>query len=334
MDCLFIKHNDDELFTREPYCDCEFPNSIQIITSRGNKIHQLCKCKCFDNDGHNREWTWDKDSADTETFIEDNKITFHPEYSQGTQIIRGNKRLEPKMIHYWEIQICSCLTGTDMMFGIGTDKVNLNKHQYEFTSALGEDSQSWSYSYRGFKHHNAVLEKYGKKVTQGCIISVYLDLLRGHLEFYLNRKTLGIAYINIPIDDNTKLYPMICSTSSRSAVRLVNSTSVPESLEFRAMKIVSKKPNYLQELIKMPGLKRLMEIYWFLIPSSRYSYRSKKNELPIDDEVVLSKRAKKIRLKGDDHDITDINDIYSNVKIPIKDSEDDISVEDYRYYLL
>lgn len=73
------------------------------------------------------------------------------------------------------------------MIGIGTDLVDLFIHRYGFKSALGLDGHSWGYSYRGMKHHKGILKCYGKSFTSQCIVGVYLDLFKGHLEFYVNR---------------------------------------------------------------------------------------------------------------------------------------------------
>ena len=48
-------------------------------------------------------------------------------------------------------------------------------------------------------HHNGKEEKVyaNLKWSEGTIIGVHLDRWRGTLEFYLNRKPLGIAFSNI-----------------------------------------------------------------------------------------------------------------------------------------
>lgn len=43
------------------------------------------------------------------------------------------------------------------------------------------------YSHRGMIQHKNILKYYGKSYTKRCIVGVYLDLSRGHLEFYVNR---------------------------------------------------------------------------------------------------------------------------------------------------
>lgn len=74
------------------------------------------------------------------------------------------------------------------MVGIGTDQVDLLEHRYDFSSVLGLDASSWGFSYRGMVQHKNVLKYYGRAFAKQCIIGIYLDLFRGHLEFYVNRK--------------------------------------------------------------------------------------------------------------------------------------------------
>lgn len=132
------------------------------------------------------------------------------------------------------------------MIGIGTDKVSLTSHKYIFSSLLGSNANSWGFSFRGLIQHNNCMKYYGQKFVQGCIIGVYLDLFKGHLEFYLNRRSLGIAYRNIPIDKDIQLYPMACSTSAKSAIKLLNSSMYRESLQFRCMKIIGRNTHLVE----------------------------------------------------------------------------------------
>lgn len=53
----------------------------------------------------------------------------------------------------------------------------------------------------------------------------------------------GIAFRNIPLDKN--LYAMVCSTSAKSSVRLINTTSFRDCLQFRCMKVITKYPQLL-----------------------------------------------------------------------------------------
>lgn len=73
------------------------------------------------------------------------------------------------------------------MVGIGTDELNLLEYRYRFASVLGLDHRSWGFSHRGMIQHKNILKYYGKSFTKRCIVGVYLDLSRGHMEFYVNR---------------------------------------------------------------------------------------------------------------------------------------------------
>lgn len=42
-------------------------------------------------------------------------ISFHPCYSQGTSVVRGDSQLAKEQIHYWEIKIVHWFSGTDLV---------------------------------------------------------------------------------------------------------------------------------------------------------------------------------------------------------------------------
>lgn len=199
------------------------------------------------------------------------------------------------------------------MFGIGTDKVDITQFKFHFISALGTNSQSWGFSYYGKIHHNGVHLPYGQKFSQGCIVGILVDRTRGELEFFLNRRSMGVAYTNIPTDPSVKLYPMVCSTAAKSAIRLINATSQLECLQLRAFRALSKQPKALEELRQMPGLKTILNDYWFLAPPVRYSQQSKSNEFDILDEAVLSSKSRlsrKQKYKGRCVCLTIFNFVY------------------------
>jgi len=77
-------------------------------------------------------------------------------------------------------------------------------------------------------------------------------------------------------------------------ISLSNSTSQPATLQLRAFQSLVKHPEKLEELRQMPGLKSIMQSYWFLAPPVRYSRSSTDHELDLGDEAVLS--SSKLRL--------------------------------------
>lgn len=63
-------------------------------------------------------------------------------------------------------------------------------------------------------------------------------------------RSQGVAYHNLPVrneDESLKLYPMICSTTAKSTVKLINATSVRDNLQFQCMKVIGRYP----ELVKV-----------------------------------------------------------------------------------
>ena len=57
------------------------------------------------------------------------QVRFHLEYSSGTAAVRGTKPLSEGH-HYWEILMQSAVYGTDMMVGLGTKAVQMDKYRY------------------------------------------------------------------------------------------------------------------------------------------------------------------------------------------------------------
>ncbi|XP_047694499.1 SPRY domain-containing SOCS box protein 3 isoform X4 [Prionailurus viverrinus] len=96
------------------------------------------------------DWVWDDLNKSSATLLscDNRKVNFHTEYSCGTAAIRGTKELGEGQ-HFWEIKMTSPVYGTDMMVGIGTSDVDLDKYHHTFCSLLGRDEDSWGLSYTG-----------------------------------------------------------------------------------------------------------------------------------------------------------------------------------------
>lgn len=63
------------------------------------------------------EWTWDEKCSTSSTKLSNNNlsVTFHPVYSTGTAVVKGNKPLEKGRHHFWEIVMVTHVYGTDVV---------------------------------------------------------------------------------------------------------------------------------------------------------------------------------------------------------------------------
>lgn len=221
------------------------------------------------------------------------------------------------------------------MFGVGTADVDLSEFKHSYTSALGLNGNSWGFSYRGIRQHNGESKIYGNKINQGCVVGVLLDLSLGNMEFFVNRRSLGIAYRNIPTDKF--LYPMVCSTASKSSLRLITATSFEDSLLYRSYETIVKN-GLLKRLEVLPGLKPLLSRYWYLNPPSTYTNRVNLNEMSIEDEIILLKKLSK-RRKFDKVeapvDSEEEFDLYKNAfSEPVKDKSLEENEDEIFHFLL
>lgn len=86
-------------------CKCEINENI------------IWDCHCYE-DIKQYDWKWLKDSdGDGSVKISNEEIDvfFHPYYSAGTAVVRGDTPLRKNMHYYWEIKILSNLYGTDVV---------------------------------------------------------------------------------------------------------------------------------------------------------------------------------------------------------------------------
>ncbi|XP_033328159.1 SPRY domain-containing SOCS box protein 3 isoform X2 [Megalopta genalis] len=163
--------------------------------------------------------------------------------------------LEKGRHHYWEVKLLTPTYGTDLMIGVGTEKVDMNGSKSTFCSLLGSDQESFGFSYLGYIQYDGWKKKYGSTFGQGSLVGVHLDTWKGTLEFFLNRKSLGIAFTGLR---NTMLYPMMCSTAADTKVRLAYCSSVPASLQMECLSML--KPSQREYLLSMfPGLRYLLD---------------------------------------------------------------------------
>ncbi|XP_058426337.1 SPRY domain-containing SOCS box protein 3 isoform X2 [Diceros bicornis minor] len=176
--------------TGESFCDCDSQSEASFCSSLYT-AHRGKDCRCGEEDEY-FDWVWDDLNKSSATLLscDNRKVNFHMEYSCGTAAIRGTKELGEGQ-HFWEIKMTSPVYGTDMMVGIGTSDVDLDKYHHTFCSLLGRDEDSWGLSYTGLLHHKGDKTSFSSRFGQGSIIGVHLDTWHGTLTFFKNRKCIG-----------------------------------------------------------------------------------------------------------------------------------------------
>ncbi|XP_066145236.1 SPRY domain-containing SOCS box protein 3 isoform X2 [Euwallacea fornicatus] len=233
------------------------------------------------------DWRWqDQSSPNIRMCHEGREVLFHPVYSSGTAAVKGQIPFQQNFHYYWEIKIISKLYGTDVMVGVGTSKVDFEKWQFKFCSLLGIDSESWGYSYHGSVQHNRVRKKYGEQFGVGSIVGVHLDMCNGTLEYFLNRKSLGIAYRGLKGKD---LYPMVCSTAAKSCIRVTCSVTKELTMQMMCLKLVMNNPSLYETYKNIPGLSRIFaKRYFWMQPQVSKDAEEKRKLAELDDDVTLS----------------------------------------------
>nr|KAF6356091.1 splA/ryanodine receptor domain and SOCS box containing 3 [Myotis myotis] len=150
--------------------------------------------------------------------------------------------------------------GTDMMVGIGTSDVDLDKYHHTFCSLLGRDEDSWGLSYTGLLHHKGDKTTFSSRFGQGSIIGVHLDTWHGTLTFFKNRKCIGVAATKL---QNRKFYPMVCSTAAKSSMKVIRSCASATSLQYlcchRLRQLRPNSGDTLEGLPLPPGLKQVLQ---------------------------------------------------------------------------
>ncbi|RZC42891.1 SPRY domain-containing SOCS box protein 3, partial [Asbolus verrucosus] len=236
-----------------PYCTEKCVNNL---------IDGKLQCNCGDSGIYN--WIWEKQEDTCALLSKDSReVTFHPVYSSGTAALRGSKPFMKNHHHFWEMKMLSNLYGTDVMVGVGTSAIIFAEWRYRFFSLLGFDKQSWGYSYNGTVQHDNITRCYGSKFGLGSLIGVHLDMCKGTLEYYLNRKPLGVAFKGLK---TYELYPMICSTAAQSAMKMTCATSIEPSLQLSCLQCIVKHPQLYDQFKTIPGLARIYEskFFWML----------------------------------------------------------------------
>ncbi|KAK3089706.1 hypothetical protein FSP39_005780 [Pinctada imbricata] len=172
-------------------------------------------------DGCEETWTWNKRDRSHEVRLKGNSsqtALFHPNWSNGTAGVRGNKPLNYGR-HYWEIKVSQRIFGTSMMFGIGTRNARL--HVDAFVNLIGEDGHSWGLSHKGLLWHDGQWAQYTKpfRENEATTIGILFDWFEGTLSYFKDGACLGVAFSGLnEIEED--LYPLVCSTAAKTEMTL------------------------------------------------------------------------------------------------------------------
>ncbi|XP_038156912.1 SPRY domain-containing SOCS box protein 3 isoform X1 [Cyprinodon tularosa] len=230
------------------------------------------------------DWVWDEHckSSGASLSCDNRKVSFHSDYSCGTAAIRGTRELSEGQ-HYWEVKMTSPVYGTDVMVGVGTSEVNLDKFKYSFGSLLGHDEDSWGLSYTGLLQHKGDKVKFSPRFGQGSIIGVHLDTWHGTLTFYKNRHCIGVAATRL---QSKKFYPMVCSTAAKSSMKVICASYTPTSLQYlccaRLRRWLPCCPYVVNALQLPPGLRTVLQkrLGWVFALSSSPDSSEEEDYIP------------------------------------------------------
>ncbi|XP_042252623.1 SPRY domain-containing SOCS box protein 3 isoform X2 [Thunnus maccoyii] len=271
--------------TGESFCQCDRQEELSLGFS------VVSDCLCGEED-QGFDWVWDEHGKSSGAFLscDNRKVTFHSDYSCGTAAIRGTKELAEGQ-HFWEVKMTSPVYGTDMMVGIGTSEVNLEKFKYSFGSLLGHDEDSWGLSYTGLLQNKGDKVKFSSRFGQGSIIGMHLDTWHGTLTFYKNRHCIGVAATRL---QNKKFYPMVCSTAAKSSMKVIRACYTPTSLQYlccaQLRQMLPCYPDILSVLELPPGLRTLLhsQLGWVFTLSSSPEAPEQQSDLPEDFQEEMS----------------------------------------------
>ncbi|CAG9786966.1 unnamed protein product [Diatraea saccharalis] len=266
--------NNDNDRRAKPFCHCW--NQRAPMSWR-----QLNSCSCGE-DKDCYEWNWEQAETSGPSWVvisdDQKQVTFHPFYSSGTAAVRGNMPLLHNYHYYWEVKMLTETYGTDIMVGVGTDKVNMADVQFKFTSLLGADGESYGLSYTGALRHDATVMRDAAGFCRGTIIGVRLDMWQGTLEFYINRKPQGVSFYNLR--RHKALYPMVCSTAAQSSMRLTYAASWRASLLVDAARALAAAG---ARAALPPGLwYKLRAQFWLTLPNDGCALEDEDDSMQVE----------------------------------------------------
>lgn len=121
-------------------------------------------------------------------------------------------------VKYWEVQLERAREGDGVFVGVADEDVALDTHLFATRGVV------WGFACAtGHKFHTAI-EYYGEPCNDGDVVGVLLDMESNRLSFYVNGRTLGVAFTGIP---STRLYPVFFLTFIGQKVKLLPTAAPP-----------------------------------------------------------------------------------------------------------
>lgn len=102
-------------FSRDSFLDLKM-KYVNKSCSKSCLVDGILQCNCGEDIGI-YIWNWSTANSSPGTGItNDNKdILFHPCYSSGTALVRGDLTFQPNLHYYWEVKMTSNMYGTDVV---------------------------------------------------------------------------------------------------------------------------------------------------------------------------------------------------------------------------
>ena len=104
-------------------------------------------------------------------------------------------------------------SSTNCIIGFSRIDANFN----ESNNYLGQTIKNESFGFdlnRNISCCNKHILNYGTYIHEGDIIGVLLDLINGRVEYFLNGKSLGACFTNIPNGENIAFFPSVTLTQN------------------------------------------------------------------------------------------------------------------------
>jgi SPRY domain-containing SOCS box protein 3 len=205
-------------------------------------------------------WVWNKNDKSHETIVDDppyyTGVTFHPNWSNGTSGIRGTRVMNGG-VHYWEVLLTRRVFGTSMMIGIGTKKARV--HADAFINMIGEDSNSWGLSHKGFLWHAGKKREYCKPFLENepCTVGVLVNWPEGTLTYYKDGQNLGVAFTDLDQVEED-VYPIISSTAAKTEMALLHSKTRYTDLQDRCRSVIADTCLW-EDLKKLPLPRKMLD---------------------------------------------------------------------------